>query len=305
MDKMKMKKRLTEKISGSLVQENAPMAKFTSFRAGGCADLLVQPQSIKELQDVLQVLQEEGCPHMVLGNGSNVLVKDGGYRGVIVKLGSGFDHVTVEGNVIRCGSGALLSAVAKAAADAGLTGMECLSGIPGSIGGAVFMNAGAYGGEIRDVLRKVSVISQDGAHLSALDTGSLDLGYRHSILQQTGDIVLEAEFMLQPGNETEIKEKMAELKARRNEKQPVNYPSAGSFFKRPEGYFAGKLVQDADLKGVSVGGAEVSQLHSGFLINKGGATATDIIQLMRIVQAAVMERFGVMLEPEVRIIGEE
>ena len=294
MDKMKMKKRLTEKISGSLMQEDAPMAKFTSFRAGGCADLLVQPQNIKELQDVLQVLQEEGCPHMVLGNGSNVLVKDGGYRGVIVKLGSGFDHVVVEGNVIRCGSGALLSAVAKAAADAGLTGMECLSGIPGSIGG-----------EIKDVLRKVSVISQDGAHLSALDTGSLDLGYRHSILQQTGDIVLEAEFMLQPGNETEIKEKMAELKARRNEKQPVNYPSAGSFFKRPEGYFAGKLVQDADLKGVSVGGAEVSQLHSGFLINKGGATATDIIQLMRIVQAAVMERFGVMLEPEVRIIGEE
>ena len=305
MDKMKMKKRLTEKISGSLVQENAPMAKFTSFRAGGCADLLVQPQNIKELQDVLQVLQEEGCPHMVLGNGSNVLVKDGGYRGVIVKLGSGFDHVAVESNVIRCGSGALLSAVAKAAADAGLTGMECLSGIPGSIGGAVFMNAGAYGGEIKDVLRKVSVISQDGAHLSELDTGSLDLGYRHSILQQSGDIVLEAEFMLQPGNETEIKEKMAELKARRNEKQPVNYPSAGSFFKRPEGYFAGKLVQDADLKGVSVGGAEVSQLHSGFLINKGGATATDIIQLMRIVQAAVMERFGVMLEPEVRIIGEE
>lgn len=305
MDKMKMKKRLTEKISGSLVQENAPMAKFTSFRAGGCADLLVQPQNVKELQDVLQALQEEGCPHMVLGNGSNVLVKDGGYRGVIVKLGSDFDHVTVEGNVIRCGSGALLSAVAKAAADAGLIGMECLSGIPGSIGGAVFMNAGAYGGEIKDVLRKVSVISQDGAHLSELDTGSLDLGYRHSILQQTGDIVLEAEFMLQPGNETEIKEKMAELKARRNEKQPVNYPSAGSFFKRPEGYFAGKLVQDADLKGVSVGGAEVSQLHSGFLINKGGATATDIIQLMRIVQAAVMERFGVMLEPEVRIIGEE
>ena len=302
---MKMKKRLTEKVSGSLVQEDAPMAKFTSFRAGGCADLLVQPQNKKELQDILQALQEEECPHMVLGNGSNVLVKDGGYRGVIVKLGFGFDHVAVEGNVIRCGSGALLSAVAKAAADAGLTGMECLSGIPGSIGGAVFMNAGAYGGEIKDVLRKVSVISQDGAHLSELDTGSLDLGYRHSILQQTGDIVLEAEFMLQPGNETEIKEKMAELKARRNEKQPVNYPSAGSFFKRPEGYFAGKLVQDADLKGVSVGGAEVSQLHSGFLINKGGATATDIIQLMRIVQAAVMERFGVMLEPEVRIIGEE
>lgn len=193
MDKMKMKKRLTEKVSGSLVQEDAPMAKFTSFRAGGCADLLVQPQNKKELQDILQALQEEGCPHMVLGNGSNVLVKDGGYRGVIVKLGSGFDHVKVEGNVIRCGSGALLSAVAKAAADAGLTGMECLSGIPGSIGGAVFMNAGAYGGEIKDVLRKVSVISQDGAHLSELDTGSLDLGYRHSILQQTGDIVLEAD----------------------------------------------------------------------------------------------------------------
>ena len=242
---------------------------------------------------------------MVLGNGSNVLVRDGGYRGVIVKLGHGFDQVSVDGETLRCGSGALLSAAAKTAADAGLAGMECLSGIPGSIGGAVFMNAGAYGGEIKDVLRKVTVISADGARVFDMDAQKLELGYRQSLLQKTGDIVLEAEFALQPGDETTIKETMADLKAKRNAKQPVNYPSAGSFFKRPEGYFAGKLVQDADLKGVSVGGAEVSQLHSGFLINKGGATATDILQLMQIVQATVMDRFGVMLEPEVRIIGEE
>lgn len=305
MDNMKVKKKLTEKISESLVQENAPMAKFTSFRAGGCADLLVQPQNTEELKEILRILQEEDCTHMVLGNGSNVLVRDGGYRGVIVKLGHGFDQVSVDGETLRCGSGALLSAAAKTAADAGLAGMECLSGIPGSIGGAVFMNAGAYGGEIKDVLRKVTVISADGARVFDMDAQKLELGYRQSLLQKTGDIVLEAEFALQPGDETTIKETMADLKAKRNAKQPVNYPSAGSFFKRPEGYFAGKLVQDADLKGVSVGGAEISQLHSGFLINKGGATATDILQLMKIVQATVMDRFGVMLEPEVRIIGEE
>lgn len=305
MDKLKVKQKLTEKIGEVQVLEDAPMAKFTSFRAGGNADLLVQPQNTEELKMVLQILQEEHCTHMVLGNGSNVLVRDGGYRGVIVKPGHGFDQVSVEENRVRCGSGALLSAVAKAAADAGLTGLEFASGIPGSIGGAVFMNAGAYGGEMKDVLRKVTVLSKDGTRISKLETEALQLGYRRSVLQDTGDIVLEAEFALQPGDEKEIKEKMADLKARRNEKQPVNYPSAGSFFKRPEGYFAGKLVQDAGLKGVSVGGAEVSQLHSGFLINKGGATATDILQLMKIVQASVLDRFGVMLEPEVRIIGEE
>lgn len=302
---MTVKKKLTEKVGETLLQENAPMAKFTSFRAGGRADFLVQPQNIEELTLILQVLEEEQCPHMILGNGSNVLVRDGGYRGVIVKLGHGFDQVSVKGNSVKCGGGALLSAVSKAAADAGLAGLEFASGIPGSIGGAVFMNAGAYGGEIKDVLRKVTVVSKDGRKISEIENSALELGYRQSVLQETGDVVLEAEFALQPGEETEIKENMAELKARRNEKQPVNYPSAGSFFKRPEGYFAGKLVQDAGLKGVSVGGAEVSQLHSGFLINKGGATATDILQLMKIVQASVLDRFGVMLEPEVRIIGEE
>ncbi len=305
MNKITVKKRLIDATGELQVQENAPMAKFTSFRAGGCADLLVQPHNTEELRAALRILQEEECPHTVLGNGSNVLVRDGGYRGVIVKLGDGFDKVAADGSIIRCGSGALLPAVAKAAADAGLSGLEFASGIPGSIGGAVFMNAGAYGGEFKDVLLKATVISEDGARIFDMDTDMLKLGYRQSVLQKSGDIVLEAEISLEPGDENEIKKTMAELKSKRNAKQPVNYPSAGSFFKRPEGYFAGKLIQDAGLKGVSVGGAEVSQLHSGFLINKGGASAADILQLMKIVQAAVMDRFGVMLEPEVRIIGEE
>lgn len=305
MNKTQVKRRLTDKIGESRVHEDVAMSKYTSFRAGGCADLLVQVNDIQELKAVLHILDEEDSPHMILGNGSNVLVRDGGYRGAIVKLGGSFEDISVEDNAIRCGSSALLAAVAKVAADAGLTGLEFASGIPGSIGGAVFMNAGAYGSEIKGVLRRVTVISQDGARTFDLSAYDLELGYRRSLLQKTGDIVLEAEFALQTGDKDEIKQTMAELKEKRNAKQPVNYPSAGSFFKRPEGYFAGKLVQDAGLKGTSVGGAEVSQLHSGFIINKGGATATDIIQLMKLVQARVLEQFGVMLEPEVRIIGED
>ena len=303
MDKMKMKKRLTEKISGSLVQENAPMAKFTSFRAGGCADLLVQPQNIKELQDVLQVLQEEGCPHMVLGNGSNVLVKDGGYRGVIVKLGSGFDHVVVEGNVIRCGSGALLSAVAKAAADAGLTGMECLSGIPGSIGGAVFMNAGAYGGEMKQIVESAEVLTSEGEVLN-LTNEELGMGYRTSVIAKNDYVALSAVLKLEKGDRQEIRAYMEDLKERRVTKQPLEFGSAGSTFKRPEGYFAGKLIQDSGMQGYRVGDAQVSEKHCGFVINRGNATAAEVMQLMKDVADRVEEKFGVRLEPEVRRIGE-
>ena len=301
MDKMKVKKRLTEKISGSLVQEDAPMAKYTSFRAGGCADLLVQPQNTKELQDVLQILQEEECPHMVLGNGSNVLVKDGGYRGVIVKLGSGFDHVAVEGNTIRCGSGALLSAVAKAAADAGLTGMECLSGIPGSIGGAVFMNAGAYGGEMKDVLVECRHIDSDG-NLGSLKGDELGLAYRTSAYEHNGFIITTLVMKLKKGDKSEIKARMQELLQRRKDKQPLEFPSAGSTFKRPEGHFAGGLIEECGLKGCSVGGAQVSEKHAGFIINKGGATAQDVLDLIKYVQDRVFEEKGIHLEPEVRLI---
>lgn len=303
----KVKERLKEELGKASVRENVSMAEHTSFRAGGCAEIMTEPADIDELKRVLCIVKDEGCPYLVLGNGSNILVKDSGYRGVVINIGRAFDYIMPAGEddkILECGSGSLMSVVAREAAERSLTGLEFASGIPGSIGGAVFMNAGAYGGEVAQVLEEVHLVSADGSRDFYMKTEQLDMGYRHSILQGNGDIVVSARFRLEHKDREEIKKEMMELTAKRNEKQPVNYPSAGSFFKRPEGYFAGKLVQDAGLKGVSVGGAEVSQLHSGFIINKGGATATDILQLMEIVQAAVFEKFGVKLEPEVRIIGE-
>lgn len=295
---------IAEKVDVNNILEDVPMSQHTSFRAGGNADMMVIPQSVDELKAVLAVLDGCGYPSMILGNGSNILVKDGGYRGVMVKIGEAFNHVKVEGTRVTCGAGALLSVAAKAAAAEGLTGFEFASGIPGSIGGAIFMNAGAYDGEMKFVLEKARVISRDGKEDKYLSAEEMDMGYRHTLLHDTGDIVVEVVLKLEEGDKDEIKAKIADLTARRNSKQPVAFPSAGSFFKRPAGYFAGKLVQDAGLKGLSVGGAQVSELHSGFIINTGGATATDILQLMEIVQQTVMDKFGVMLEPEVRIIGE-
>ena len=294
---------LVNKIDEKDIIENVSMAEHTSFKAGGNADMMVLPQNIEELKHALQVLAGSDYPYMILGNGSNVLVKDSGYRGVMVKMGSGFDHVNVDGCNVVCGAATLLSVAAKTAAAAGLKGFEFASGIPGSIGGAIFMNAGAYDGEMKFVLEKARVISKDGNTDRYMTAEELDMGYRHTTLHESGDIVVEVVLKLEEGDAAEIKAQIAELTARRNSKQPVNFPSAGSFFKRPTGYFAGKLVQDAGLKGLTVGGAQVSELHSGFIINKGGATATDIIQLMEIVQQTVMDKFGVMLEPEVRIIG--
>ena len=295
---------LAGKMGEEYIIENVPMAEHSSFKAGGSADLMVMPQSIDQLKEVLQILSGGDYPYMILGNGSNILVKDSGYRGIMVKMGSAFDSVQIDGNRVICGAGTLLSVAAKAAANAGLTGLEFASGIPGSIGGAVFMNAGAYDGEIKLVLEKARIISKDGTQDRYMTADELDMGYRHTALHESGDIAVEAVFKLEEGNVEEIKAKIADLTARRNSKQPVQFPSAGSFFKRPVGYFAGKLVQDAGLKGLTVGGAQVSELHSGFVINIGGATATDILQLMEIVQQTVMDKFGVMLEPEVRIIGE-
>lgn len=295
--------KLTDILGEGCVTEDADMSSYTSFRAGGSAAVLAEPGSPEELKDVLRLLVAEEIPHFVLGNGTNVLFKDSGFGGVVVRIGKAFDYVEREGDLLRCGSGALLSVVAREALHAGLTGFEFASGIPGSVGGAVFMNAGAYGGEIRDVLVRARLVSADGSGERWADAEDLELGYRHSLLQESGDIVVEAELRLQPGDRDQIRETMAELTARRNAKQPVQYPSAGSTFKRPEGHFAGKLIQDAGLKGLSVGGAQVSELHSGFVINTGGATATDILQLMDIIRAKVLTDFGVELEPEVRIIG--
>ena len=298
-----IKEHLKGIMGDRFVEEDVPMAQYTSFKAGGNARMMITPQSIEELKAVLGVLTEQNCPHMVLGNGSNVLVKDSGYDGAIVRVGSAFDYVRQEGDKLICGSGTLMSVVAKAAVSAGLAGFEFASGIPGSIGGAVFMNAGAYDGAISNILDRARIVSKDGKREFYMTAEELQMGYRHTLLHETGDVVAEVELKLAQGDREEIKARIEELTQRRNSKQPVNFPSAGSFFKRPKGYFAGKLIQDAGLKGVSVGGAQVSELHSGFIINKGGATATDILQLMEIVQARVMDEFGVKLETEVRIIG--
>lgn len=298
-----IRKELGERIPGVCIEENVPMAQYTSFRAGGKARMMVIPADAEQLSAVLGVLSGSGVQYMVLGNGTNILVKDSGYDGVIVKIGSGFDYVRQEGCRLVCGSGTRMSVAAKAALEGGLSGFEFASGIPGFTGGAVFMNAGAYGGEMKDILRRAKIVSKDGSREFYMTADELEMGYRHTKLHDTGDIVTEVEFVLEEGNRIQIKAKMSELMEKRNSKQPVNFPSAGSFFKRPEGYFAGKLIQDAGLKGLSVGGAQVSELHSGFIINRGRATATDILQLMEMIQARVFDEFGVRLETEVRIIG--
>ncbi|SCJ88136.1 UDP-N-acetylenolpyruvoylglucosamine reductase [uncultured Eubacterium sp.] len=285
--------------------QNVDMREFTSFKAGGKAREMVILESVEELAEVLQEIHRLQKKYIVLGNGSNTLIKDSGFDGVVVKLGEAFNRVTVEGDRLICGTGALMSVVAKAALAADLTGFEFASGIPGSIGGAIFMNAGAYGGEMKDIVESVRLVRNDGSKVESIKAADMELAYRHSVLEETRDVAVTVTLKLKKGNHDEIAAQMADLTRRRNEKQPVQYPSAGSFFKRPEGYFAGKLIQDAGLKGTSVGGAQVSELHSGFIINRGGATATDIIDLMHLVQNTVYDKFGVRLEPEVRIIGDE
>ena len=239
----------------------------------------------------------------MIGNGSNLLVGDKGIRGLVIEIGSGMNDIRVEGTKIVAGAGALLSKVANEAAAAGLGGMEFAAGIPGSIGGAVTMNAGAYGGEMKDILESVKVIDPEGM-MHILSVEELDLSYRHSCIMEKGGIVVEATIKLEKKPEEEIRAQMADLRNRRVEKQPLEYPSAGSTFKRPEGYFAGKLIMDAGLRGYTVGGAQVSEKHCGFVINHANATAADVRQLMQDVKEKVKEQFGVELEPEVKMIGE-
>lgn len=286
------------------VLKNVDMKPYTSFRAGGQSALLVIAETETELVQIVKLVYDAYIAHYFIGNGSNVLVKDQGYEGLIIKLGASFSKVSVEEEVLTAGSSALLSAIAKVAMEHALTGLEFASGIPGSLGGAVAMNAGAYGGEMKDVLIEAKAIDKTGK-LLVVPREKLDLGYRHSVFQIEGSMVIQATLGLKKGSAEEIKERMKELNGKRNEKQPVQLPSAGSFFKRPQGYFAGKLIEDARLKGLSVGGAQVSPLHAGFIVNTGGATAQDIIDLMIIVQNTVKDEFGVWLEPEVRIIGKD
>lgn len=286
------------------------MSRYTSFKAGGCATAFAEVHSSRNLAVLLETAVQLEIPHMILGNGSNTLFRDSGYEGLVIKPGTGMDYVNIspsedkgETFQVRCGVSVLLSVLARSILAESLTGFEFASGIPGSLGGALFMNAGAYGGEMKQVVKWVRAISPDGKEEKIFTNEEMQFGYRHSVLEDNGYIAVEAMLELSKGNRDEIAAQMKELAARRNSKQPVNFPSAGSTFKRPPGYFAGKLIEDAGLKGVSVGGAQVSVLHSGFIINKDNASAEDILQLITLVQNTVYDKFGVMLEPEVRIIG--
>lgn len=285
------------------VKIDEPMKKHTSFRVGGPVDVLVTPETFEQVREVIDLAKKNNVPYFVIGNGSNLLVKDGGVRGAIVKLCK-LDKVSVTDEVITAQGGVLLSKVSSLAAKNSLTGFEFASGIPGSIGGALTMNAGAYNGEISQVIESALVIDKNG-DMIRLSKEDLELGYRMSSIMKHGYTVLEAVLKLQKGDSEKIYGRIEDLGRRRREKQPLEYPSAGSTFKRPEGYFAAKLIEDSGLKGVYVGGAEVSQKHSGFIINKGNATAKDILNLIEIVQNTVKEKFNVDLHTEVMIIGED
>ena len=285
------------------VYRNEPMKKHTTFRIGGPADYYLCPHSAKEIQKVVEICKEEKLPYFILGNGSNLLVSDKGYRGAVIQLWKNVSDIQVEGCLIQAKAGASLAKIAAQALEAGLTGMEFAAGIPGTLGGAVVMNAGAYGGEMKDILQEALVMDEQG-EIFTLKKEELHLGYRTSIIKEKGYIVLAAALELKPGDRKEIKEKMDELKQRRVEKQPLDMPSAGSTFKRPEGYFAGKLIMDAGLRGFSVGGAQISEKHCGFVVNTGKATANDVLTLIREVQKRVRDKFGVELETEVKFLGE-
>jgi UDP-N-acetylmuramate dehydrogenase len=290
-------------VGNDNVSVDEPMKKHTTFRIGGPADYYVMPHSGEEAAQVIKACREWKLPFYILGNGSNLLVSDKGFRGVIIQMFKNYSEVSVDGVCVTARAGALLSKIAKTALENNLTGLEFAAGIPGTLGGAVVMNAGAYGGEMKDVLEEVGVLSGEGEILR-LKREELDLGYRTSVIARKGYIVLEAKMRLQEGKREAIASRMEELKEKRVSKQPLELPSAGSTFKRPEGNFAGKLIMEAGLRGFSVGDAQVSEKHCGFVVNKGGATALQVRELMQEVIRRVEETSGVTLEPEVKMLGE-
>lgn len=279
-----------------------PLSKHTTFRVGGEADCFIKIRDEKELAALLAYLNKVGLPYFIMGNGSNLLVSDEGYRGVILQLAEAFQDIRVRGERIYAQAGARLSKVANAALEHGLSGMEFAAGIPGTVGGGVVMNAGAYGGEMKQVVDSVTVLDRDGSRLE-LDNDTMEFGYRTSAIKSQPFIVTECCFRLRKGEKEDIAARTEELQRKRKEKQPLEYPSAGSTFKRPEGYFAGRLIMDAGLAGESIGGAQVSEKHCGFIINTGNATAADIRQLIARVQEEVDRCFHVRLEPEVIFLG--
>jgi UDP-N-acetylmuramate dehydrogenase len=289
-------------LKGRLLRDEL-MSRHTTFRVGGPADVFVMPGTFEEVKGTVNLCRDYKLPYYIVGNGSNLLVSDRGYRGVIIQIGKELGGIRVEGEAVTVQAGALLSVTANHVMEEELTGFEFASGIPGTLGGACVMNAGAYGGEMGDILTEITALTPEG-EVIRIARAQMELGYRTSIIARKGYVVLEANMRLKKGDRQEIRAKMEELKEKRVSKQPLEYPSAGSTFKRPEGYFAGKLIQDAGLRGFAVGKAQVSEKHCGFVINKGGATAKDISELMARVSQTVEEKFGVRLEPEVKKLGE-
>lgn len=284
------------------IRLNEPMKNHTSFKVGGPVDILLMPQTKQEVGEALAICRESAIPLYVIGNGSNLLVQDGGVRGIILQT-KGLKQVTVQGETLMAEPGISLKDLADIALEEELTGLEFASGIPGSLGGAVTMNAGAFDGEMKNIIESIDVITENG-NINTIPVEACDFGYRKSVLQKYNWVLVGINLALKKGDYHEIKEKMLDFNTRRQDKQPLEYPSAGSTFRRPEGYYAGKLVQDAGFRGYSIGGAQVSEKHSGFVINKGDATAADILGLISTIQAGVKEKFGVDLKTEVIVIGE-
>lgn len=304
MNKEFIYKKLLNILDEENIKVDEPMKKHISFKVGGPADFLLKPKTEEELRGIIKFVKNENIPYIVIGNGSNLLVKDGGIRGIVVELSDNFNSFEIKGNIIKAQCGALLSILGRNALKNSLTGIEFAAGIPGTLGGALAMNAGAYGGEMKNVVKSVRLMDTDG-NIVELSNDEMEFAYRKSILSRKEYIVLSAILELELGNYDEIKETMTDYANRRTTKQPLSFPSAGSTFKRPEGHFAGKLIDDSGLRGLTLRGAQVSDKHCGFVVNLGEATAKDILDLMYVVKSTVNAKFGIMLEEEVKILGED
>lgn len=302
MEYIELVRKLQKIINPIHIELNADMRKNTSFRIGGPADIIVKPQNLEQLQEVVKLINSEKVPFLVIGNGSNLLVSDSGIKGVVIKLSSNFNNIVVSGEVITAQSGALLPLISSSAIKNNLTGFEFAAGIPGTLGGAITMNAGAHGGEMKDIVTSVTVMDYEG-NIQTLSNQEMEFEYRNSILSRKQFIVVSVDLKLEYGDSEEIKSKINELKQKRILSQPLDKPNAGSTFKRPLNAFAGKLIEDAGLKGFSVGDAEVSTKHAGFVINKGNASARDVLEVIDHVKKVVFEKYNIELEEEVRLIG--
>jgi len=304
LNKTDLYKLFVEELKDARVLIDEPMKKHTSFRIGGPVDLMIIPGSERELIEAINICRNNNIDYIVMGNGSNMLVSDTGMRGVVIKIAEALGDIIVSGTKLKAQAGALLTVVSKRALKASLKGLEFANGIPGSIGGAITMNAGAYGGEMKDVVTKVKCIDKNG-EIIVLSNEEMKFRYRGSRVQDEGLIVLEVEMELEEGDYDEILGKTKDYTERRTTKQPLNFPSGGSTFKRPEGHYAGKLIEDAGLKGIRLGGAQVSELHSGFIVNVDNATCSDVVNLIKVVQKVVRDKYDVLLEPEIKFVGEE